>query len=60
MTDAELAQLSQYTNVINIEIDDTLNGIANSVRLGNTILCASNISEMTRADENYEDEKHKN
>jgi len=55
----ELAELSQYTTIINIGIDDTLNGIANSVRLGNTILCASNISEMTRADENYEAEKHK-
>ena len=55
----ELAELSQYTTVIDIDINDTLNGIANSVRLGNTILCASNISEMTRADENYEGEKHK-
>jgi N-dimethylarginine dimethylaminohydrolase len=57
--DDELAELSQYTTVIDIGIDDTLNGIANSVRLGNTILCASNISEMTRADENYETEKAK-
>lgn len=57
--DDELAELSQYTTVIDIGIDDTLNGIANSVRLGNTILCASNISEMTRADENYEAEKAK-
>jgi len=57
--DDELAELSQYTTVINIDINDTLNGIANSVRLGNTILCASNISEMTRADENFEAEKHK-
>ena len=57
--DDELAELSQYTTVIDIDINDTLNGIANSVRLGNTILCASNISEMTRADENFEAEKHK-
>ena len=55
----ELAQLSQYTEVINVDIEDALNGMTNSVRLGNTILCASNISEMTRADENYEAEKHK-
>jgi N-dimethylarginine dimethylaminohydrolase len=58
-TPEELALISQYTNIIDISIDDTLNGIANSVRLGNMILCASNISEMTRADENYEAEKHK-
>ena len=58
-TPEELALISQYTNIIDISIDDTLNGIANSARLGNMILCASNISEMTRADENYEAEKHK-
>jgi N-dimethylarginine dimethylaminohydrolase len=57
--DDELAELSQYITVLDIGINDTLNGIANSVRLGNTILCASNISEMTRADENYEAEKAK-
>lgn len=55
----ELAQLSQYTEVIDVDVEDALNGITNSVRLGNTMLCASNISEMTRADENYEAEKHK-
>jgi len=55
----ELAQLSQHTKIIDVDIEDALNGITNSVRLGNTILCASNISEMTRADENYEAEKHK-
>lgn len=55
----ELAQLSQHTEIINVDIEDALNGMTNSVRLGNTILCASNISEMTRADENYEAEKHK-
>jgi N-dimethylarginine dimethylaminohydrolase len=58
-TPKELAHISQYTNIIDIDVDDTYNGIANSVRLGNMILCASNISELTRADENYEAEKHK-
>ena len=58
-TPEELVQISQYTNVIDISVDDTYNGIANSVRLGNMILCASNISELTRADENYEAEKAK-
>jgi len=58
-TPEELALISQYTTIIDISVDDTLNGIANSARLGNMILCASNISEMTRADENYEAEKHK-
>ena len=58
-TPEELAQISQYTNIIDISVDDTYNGIANSVRLGNMILYASNISELTRADENYEAEKTK-
>ena len=58
-TPDELAQISQYTNIIDINVDDTYNGIANSVRLGNMVLCASNISELTRADENYEAEKAK-
>jgi N-dimethylarginine dimethylaminohydrolase len=58
-TPEELAQLQQYTEIIDIDIDDAFNGITNSIRLGNTILCASNISEMSRHDENYEAEKHK-
>ena len=55
----ELVQLEQYTEVIDISVDDAFNGLTNSVRLGNMILCASNLSEMTRADENYEAEKAK-
>ena len=55
----ELEQLEQYTEVIDISVDDAFNGLTNSVRLGNMILCASNLSEMTRADENYEAEKAK-
>ena len=58
-TPEELAQISQYTEIIDINVDDAFNGITNSVRLGNMILCASNISELTRADENYEAEKAK-
>ncbi|MDB4343190.1 arginine deiminase-related protein [bacterium] len=55
----ELAQLEQYTEIVDISVDDAFNGLTNSVRLGNMILCASNLSEMTRADENYEPEKAK-
>ena len=58
-SEEELAQLSQYTEIIDISVDDAFNGLTNSVRLGNMILCASNISEMTRVDENYEAEKAK-
>ena len=55
----ELAEISQYTEIIDVSADDCFNGLTNSVRLGNMILCASNISEMTRLDENYEAEKAK-
>ena len=33
--------------------------MTNSVRLGNMILCASNISELKKSHEYYEAEKHK-
>ena len=55
----ELAQISKYTNIIDIDAEDSMYGMANSVRLGNMILCASNISEMKQGDEFYEGEKHK-
>ena len=55
----ELAQISKYTDIIDINVDDSMYGMANSVRLGNMILCASNISEMKKGDEFYEGEKHK-
>jgi N-dimethylarginine dimethylaminohydrolase len=58
-TPEELAQLSQYTEIIDVSIDDAFNGLTNSVRLGNMIMCASNISELSRHDENYEGEKAK-
>ena len=55
----ELAHISRYTDIVDINIDDSTYGMANSVRLGNMILCASNISELKRTDEFYEGEKHK-
>jgi N-dimethylarginine dimethylaminohydrolase len=58
-TPEELAQLEQHTEIIDINIDDTLGGIANSVRLGNMILCASNIAELKKGTEEYELESNK-
>ena len=55
----ELAQLEYHTEIIPITGDDAMYGMANSVRLGNMILCASNISEMKKSHEYYESEKHK-
>ena len=55
----ELDRISRYTNIIDIDIDDSMYGMANSVRLGNMVLCASNISELKKSNEFYEGEKHK-
>lgn len=59
-TQEEIKAIETVTNIINISIDDAFTGICNSVRLGNTILNASNIHEMKSSDEYYEDELHKN
>jgi len=55
----ELDVLSKYTDIIDINEDDAFGGITNSVRLGNAILCASNISELKKTDELYDLERHK-
>ena len=55
----EVKRIEQYTDIIDISEDDALAGITNSVRLGNTILCASNLSELSKTDELYYGEKQK-
>lgn len=57
--DEELATIERYTEIIPIDTEDALCGITNSVRMGNMILCASNIAELKKTDEYYEGEKHK-
>jgi N-dimethylarginine dimethylaminohydrolase len=57
--DEEIAHIEQYTEIIPVSEDDAMGGITNSVRMGNTILCASNIVELKRTDENYDHEKNK-
>ena len=55
----ELIEMEKYTEIINIDVDDAFGGITNSVRLGNMLMCASNISEMKKSHEYYEGEVHK-
>ena len=55
----EIQQIEKATEIINVDVEDALSGITNSVKLGNMILCASNISELNKSDEFYEIEKHK-
>ena len=55
----EIKQIEQHTEIIDVDVDDALGGMTNSIRLGNMILCASNIAELKKSDELYEGEKHK-
>jgi N-dimethylarginine dimethylaminohydrolase len=55
----EIAELEKHTEIIDIDVDDALGGLTNSVKYGNMILCASNISEMKKSHEYYEGEVHK-
>jgi N-dimethylarginine dimethylaminohydrolase len=55
----ELIEMEKYTEIIDINVDDAFGGLTNSVRMGNMILCASNISELKKSHEYYEGEVHK-
>ena len=55
----ELIEMEKYTELIDIDIDDAFCGLTNSVRMGNMILCASNIAELKKSHEYYEGEVHK-
>ena len=56
---SELSEIEKHTEIIDVDIEDALGGMTNSVHMGNMILCASNISEMKKTHEYYESEKHK-
>jgi len=58
-SDEELAEIENHTEIIAIDTEDALCGLTNSVRMGNMILCASNIAELKKTHEYYEGEKHK-
>ena len=58
-TPEEIKQIDNVTEIIDVDVDDAYCGMTNSVRLGNMILCASNISELKITDELYDGEKHK-
>ena len=59
-TDEEVRMIEAVTNIIDVSVDDCLSGICNTVRLGNSLLNASNIHELKMTDEYYEEEKQKN
>ncbi|WP_455209086.1 dimethylarginine dimethylaminohydrolase family protein [Kaarinaea lacus] len=59
-TKEEIKQIEAVTNIVEVSVDDCFSGICNSLRLGNSILNASNIHEMKNTDEYYDEEKQKN
>ena len=55
----EIKHLEKYVEIIDVNEDDAMGGITNSVRMGNLILCGSNITELKKTDELYKYEKNK-
>ncbi|MFD9890361.1 dimethylarginine dimethylaminohydrolase family protein [Amycolatopsis sp. NPDC059027] len=56
----EIAELEQYTEIIDVSADLCYAGICNSVRLHNTILNASHIHDLKVGTEDYQSEIGKN
>jgi N-dimethylarginine dimethylaminohydrolase len=56
----ELAALARHTNVIDVSLEQSICGICNSVRLGNTIMNSSHIFDLQRGTEDYRLELDKN
>lgn len=56
----EIKKIEAVTNIVDVSVDDCFTGICNTVRLGNSLLNASNIHEMKATDEYYSEEKQKN
>lgn len=55
----DIEKIDEHAEIIDIDVDDAYGGICNSVRLGNMVMCASNISELKRTDDLYDLERHK-
>lgn len=55
----EIKRIEKVTNIIDVDVDSCYNGITNSVRMYNTILCASNIDELDKKTSDYKTEKAK-
>ena len=56
----EIREIEKETNIIDVSVDHCCAGICNSVRIGNTVMNASNIHDLNVAHEDYEPELAKN
>lgn len=59
-TKDEVAELERHTNIIDVSADDCYAGICNSVRLSNTIMNGSHITDLKPGTEDYVGELAKN
>lgn len=57
---AAISEIEQETNIIDVSADHCYSGICNSVRIGNTIMNASNIHDLSPRHEDYAPELEKN
>jgi len=55
----EIKALESVVEIFPVSDDDAYNGLTNSVRLGNMVLCASDLHTLKSNDERYDEEKHK-
>lgn len=54
-----LRELEKYVGIYNVSVDDAYSGFNNSLVLGNYVLCASDIDELSKSHKNYDYEKSK-
>jgi len=54
-----IRDIEKHAKIISVSEEDAYNGVTNCIRLGKTILCSSNIEELSAADELYAEEKAK-
>jgi len=54
-----ILEMEKHFEIIPMDLDCTYAGMSNSVRLGTSILCSSNIDELKETDEEYDEELYK-
>jgi N-dimethylarginine dimethylaminohydrolase len=58
-TEATIKAIEKQTRLIDVSVEDAESGITNCVRVGGSVLCASNIEEISATHEDYPYERHK-
>jgi N-dimethylarginine dimethylaminohydrolase len=57
--ESTLAAIERHASIIDVAVDNADSGMTNCMRIGDFVLCASNIEELSESDENYRYEKVK-